>query len=61
MKYSTLLYETLYKNLIKFNKKITDKFRKKNAKFIKYQNTCNGKSPYNLLKIIIIIVSKMHT
>ena len=32
MKYSTHLYEPLYKNLIKVNKKITDKFRKKKCK-----------------------------
>ena len=59
MKYSKLLYEPLYKSLIKVNKK-NWKVKNKNAKFIKYQGTCNGNSPHNLLKITIII-SKMLT
>ena len=37
------------------NKKKTVKFRIKNAKFIKYQNTCNDKSFHNLLKKKIIL------
>ena len=38
MKYSKLLYEPLYKSLIKVNKKITEKFR------IKMQNLLSTKA-----------------
>ena len=43
------------------SKKITNKFKIKNAKFIKHQNTCNNKSFHKSVGKKEKIICKIHT
>ena len=43
------------------SKKLTDKFKIKNVKFIKHQNTCNNTSFHKSVGKKEKIISKIHT